>query len=191
MAYFEQAIDTILRHEGGYVNNPNDPGGATNYGISLRFLVDFPEYGDINNDGVVNIEDIRNLTPDHAMTIYRDLWWDRYGYGNINDQTIATKVFDFSVNIGSKRAHTLLQMAINNAFGMNLTADGIIGPATLDVINSCTDGDEEQILLSAYCDEAYKFYQRLIAKNPKLRVFERGWKRRAYELQIANALDQG
>jgi lysozyme family protein len=62
MSDFNQAVKVILQHEGGYVDNPNDPGGATNYGISLRFLADHPESGDFNGDGEVDAEDIANMT---------------------------------------------------------------------------------------------------------------------------------
>lgn len=188
MSEFKQAIPHILKHEGGYVNNPNDSGGATNYGVSLRFLKGFNgKVGDFDGDGDVDIADIKNMTVEDAMGIYEDFWWKKYKYGLINDQTIATKIFDFSVNMGAKRAHILLQQALNRAFGMNLAVDGIIGPATRGVINSIED-DEEQILLNAYADEAWGFYSRLIARNPRMKVFSRGWKRRAYSLTGANSI---
>ena len=190
MADFDLAIGAILENEGGYVNNPNDAGGATNFGVSLRFLRDYPDYGDFNGDGIVNVADIKSMTEEDACAVYKDLWWDKYGYGRINDQTIATKVFDLSVNMGAKRAHILLQGALNNAFDLQLDTDGVLGPATIQVLNACTDGDEEQVLITAYCDEAYGFYQRLIAKNPKYKVFEKGWKRRAYAIRTANEFDQ-
>jgi lysozyme family protein len=187
MSNFEKAIPVLLQHEGGYVNNPNDPGGATNYGVSLRFLKDYPEIGDFDHDGDVDIEDIKNMSVADATKVYKQLWWDKYKYGNIVDQTIATKVFDASVNMGSSRAHKLLQSALNKAFGMKLTVDGVIGPASMSVINACTD-DTEQVLLTAYCDEMWGFYQRIIAHNPKLKVFEKGWKNRAYSLSKANSM---
>lgn len=191
MADFDLAIGAILENEGGYVNNPNDSGGATNFGVSLRFLADYPDYGDFNRDGIVDVADIKSMTVEDACVIYKDLWWNKYGYGRIDDQTIATKVFDLAVNMGAKRAHILLQSALNKAFGLRLETDGILGPATIRVLNACTDGDEEQTLITAYCDEAYGFYQRLIAKNPKYRVFDKGWKRRAYAIRTANEFDQG
>lgn len=188
MADFDKAIPLLLMHEGGYVNNPNDPGGATNYGVSLRFLQDHPEAGDFDNDGKVDAEDIANMTVDDAKAIYKQFWWDAFNYGNINDQTVATKVFDLSVNMGAKRAHILLQTAIDKTFGLNLTCDGVLGPASLRVLNSITDGDQEQQLISAYCDETWAFYQRLIANNPKLSVFQKGWKNRAYSISVANSV---
>lgn len=187
MSDFEPAIKILLVHEGGYVNNPNDSGGATNYGVSLRFLRDYPNLGDFDGDGDVDIEDIKNMTLDDAKKIYKELWWDKYKYGSIVDQTIATKVFDASVNMGSSRAHKLLQQALNDAFSLKLSVDGILGPATFHVVNACTD-DTEQLLLNSYCNEMWKFYQQIIANNPKNKVFERGWKNRAFSLSKANSV---
>lgn len=187
MAKFETAIPVILNHEGGYVNHKADPGGATNFGISLRFLADHPEAGDFDGDGDVDVEDIKNMTVEDAMEVYRKFWWDKYRYGSINDQTIATKVLDFSVNMGAKRAHILLQQALNKAFGLKLSIDGMLGPASFGVINAIED-DDEQKLLSAYCDEAWGFYQRLVANKPDLVVFKKGWYNRAYSLKVANSI---
>lgn len=188
MSTFEKAIPHILKHEGGWVNNPNDPGGATNYGVSLRFLADHPEVGDFDGDGDVDAQDIKNMTLDQAKMIYKMFWWDKYRYGSVNDQTIATKIFDFSINMGAPRAHKLLQMALNKAFGLQLAVDGILGNASYSTLNAITDGGQEQLLLTAYCDEAWGFYQRLIAKNPKLAVFTNGWRNRAYAIKTANSI---
>lgn len=188
MSTFERAIPEILQHEGGFVNHASDPGGATNWGISLRFLADHLEAGDFDNDGDVDIEDIANMTVDQAAEIYRQFWWDKYNYGLLNDQTVATKIFDMSVNMGASRAHKIVQMALNKAFGLQLSVDGVIGNATRGVINACED-DVEQHLLTTICDEQFGFYQRLIANKPSLKVFERGWKNRAYFLGSANLLD--
>lgn len=189
MSTFEKAIPILLHHEGGFVNNPNDPGGATNYGISLRFLADHPDQGDFNHDGQVNAEDIANMSVEEAETIYKIFWWDRFHYGSINDQTIATKVFDFSVNMGAIRAHKLLQAAMNNAFGLNLTVDGVLGRASFGAINAVMDGGQEQALLDAYSEKAWQFYQALIARNPKLQVFAHGWRNRAYSIDTANSIN--
>lgn len=188
MSNFEKAIVVILRHEGGYVNNPNDSGSHTNFGVSLRFLAEHPSLGDFDHDGDVDADDIKRMTIEDAKNIYKQLWWDKFKYGLISDQTIATKVFDFSVNMGAKRAHILLQRALNSAFGLKLVADGVIGPNTLSVINLVIDGSGEQQLLDAYCNIAWDFYQQLIRDNPKLAVFSKGWKNRAYSINKANSL---
>lgn len=180
MSTFETAIPIILRHEGGYVNNPNDPGGVTDYGISLRFLAQHPDVGDFDHDGDVDAEDIKALTADKASVIYKTFWWDEYKYGMVIDQQLATKIFDLSVNMGAKRSHMLIQTSMNTAFGLKLTVDGLLGPATISTINSI-DGDTNTGLMDAYCDATWAYYQSLIVKNPKLQVFAKGWKNRAYD----------
>lgn len=188
MSNFDAAVQVILKHEGGYVNNVNDSGGATNFGVSLRFLAEHPDYGDFNHDGVVDAKDIRGMTVENAKDIYRHFWWEKYGYGNIEDQTIATKVFDFSVNMGASRAHKLLQQAINEAFGDKLVVDGMLGKASFGAINSRSGIDDQQLLINAYCEQAWKFYQGLIRNNAKLAVFQKGWKNRAYSINTAQSL---
>lgn len=188
MSTFDKAIGIILKHEGGYVNHPSDPGGVTNYGISLRFLADYPNIGDFDHDGDVDAEDIRIMTINDASQIYRTAWWDKFKYELISDQTIATKVFDYSVNMGAKRAHILLQRALNRAYGLKLAEDGVIGPNTRNVINSAVDGSGEQTLIDAYSQVAWEFYQGLITANPKLGAFAKGWKNRAFSISVANSI---
>ena len=187
MSSFENAIPVLLQHEGGFVNHPSDPGGATNYGISLRFLANHPEIGDFDGDGDVDVQDIANMTVEDACNVYRQFWWDKYRYYLINDQTIATKVFDMSVNMGASRAHRILQASLNKTFGLQLDVDGIIGNATLGVVNACQD-DVEQALLTTICNEQYGFYERLIQNDPSLAVFRNGWRNRAFSIGVANSL---
>jgi lysozyme family protein len=188
MSNFDKAIKLILKHEGGYVNNPNDNGGPTAFGVSLAFLKGCGDLGDFDHDGDVDIEDIKNMTVDQATLIYKTQWWDKYKYSAVTDLTIATKIFDFSVNMGSSRAHKLLQTSLNKAFGLKLTVDGVLGNATFSMINAVKDGSGEQQLLDAYCNEAWMFYQQLILNNPKFKVFEKGWKNRAYSIKTANSI---
>ena len=177
MASFEKAIKEILKHEGGYVNNPNDPGGITNKGVTLRLIKDHPELGDFDLDGDVDAEDIKNMTVENATKIYKDLWWDKFGYGKFTNDAIALKVFDFAVNAGASRSHKILQASINS-FGMNLTVDGILGNATFQVVNHFADGDVDK-LLATFRTKQYQFYVDIATKNPKLQVFLKGWEHRA------------
>ena len=178
MANFEYAIEVVLKHEGGWVNNPNDPGGATNYGISLRFLVDHPDIGDFDHDGDVDAEDIKNMTVDEAKVVYKDLWWDRFHYGDFLRDDVATKCFDTAVNMGQKRAGKFLQQAACN-LGVKLTVDGIVGPATRHVINQFADDESAGKLLAEFRELQKQYYLHLIEINPKLAVFKRGWLNRA------------
>ena len=72
MSHFDTAIKKVLKHEGGYVDHKNDPGGATKYGISLRFIKQSNTDLDLDNDGDIDADDIKEMTEDKAKEIYKD-----------------------------------------------------------------------------------------------------------------------
>jgi len=109
---FDLVFDLILRHEGGYVNDPNDPGGETKYGISKR---SFPTL------------DIKNLTKQKAKEIYYKMW-QKYNLDLI-PYPLSAILFDIGINIGPKRAIRILQLSLND-LGFKTAPDGIIGPKT-------------------------------------------------------------
>lgn len=168
--WFPYAFQMLMEHEGGFVNHPSDPGGATKYGISLRWLKLQGEIGDIDDDGDVDVDDIRALSPEMARDFYRIHWWDRYGYAHLNNREVAAKIFDLAVNMGGRQAHKLLQRACCAA-GYPAVDDGILGPKTLKAANS----SDAKILLGALRSEAACFYRSL--HKPE---FIKGWLRRAY-----------
>ena len=152
--HFENAVDKLLKHEGGYVDDPADKGGETNFGISKAVYLDL---------------DIKNLTRDEAKEIYFRDYWQKNRYGDINNQKIAEKVFDLAVNMGSFRANCLLQIAVNYA-GTPVVIDGMIGPQTLSAVNGQVSG----YLLALLKIEAVRFYASL--ENAR---HEKGWVKRA------------
>lgn len=168
MAEFEPAITIVLGHEGGWSDHPDDPGGATNWGITLSLFREW--VGDHATK-----KDLRNLTADGACDIYRACWWERYGYGRIRSQDVATKLLDVSVNMGPTRAHRLAQQATRSLGHPALIVDGLLGPASIAAINSCSAGP----WLRAMCREQREFYSSLIAAKPRLSAFRLGWMRRA------------
>ena len=111
MSNFDKAIPWVLKHEGGYVNHPSDPGGETNYGITKR---SYPTL------------DIKNITVDQAKYIYkRDYWFkelDELPY------SISAKLFDMSVNMGKFQAIKIAQRAAG------VKDDGMIGPKTMEAL---------------------------------------------------------
>jgi lysozyme family protein len=158
---FEQAVEVVLAHEGGYVNNPADPGGETKHGISKR---SYPHL------------DIQALTKEQAKEIYYRDWWAKYRYREIRDLAVGTKVFDLSVNMGPVQAHRILQWAVNFVSDAGLTVDGILGPKTLAAVNSVDPAKLLQVLRY----KAAEYYYSLAKARKDSRVFLFGWLNRAY-----------
>lgn len=176
MSTFVNAISVILKHEGGYVNNPDDPGGETNFGISM--LIIQRENITLEQLGIpdLNTGSLKNMTVAAAQEIYKNLFWDRYDYSRINDQRIATKIFDCGVNCGPKRAHMMAQRAANAcAGGLMLGIDGILGPISIAGINSLHPDD----FLNEMKLQMEKYYSALPTKNPALKQFMKIWMKRA------------
>lgn len=156
---FDRLIGFVLNHEGGYVNDPADPGGETKYGISKR---SYPEV------------DIKNLTVEQARDIYFADWWLPLRCPEIKDDRVAQKYLDTCVNVGKSPGTKILQKAVTAA-GMMVMPDGIIGPRTLAAVNSV---DPVALLAQMRYYQA-DYYKYLIRRNPALAKFERGWMRRA------------
>jgi lysozyme family protein len=177
MANFEYAIKKTLKHEGGYNEVKGDAGGATNYGISLRFLKSIYKtnnWVDVDNDGDVDANDIKNLSENQAKKIYYEQFWLANKCIYIEDDEVAAKFFDMTVNMGGKQAAKLLQQALNH-LGYELAVDGVIGQGTLSAINKATSS----VLLTLLRFECIIFYRKLTLGNPELMKFLKGWHARA------------
>lgn len=170
---FPYAIKVVLEHEGGLTNDKHDPGGLTNYGISLRFLKD--EHIDINGDGKIDANDIIHLTQTKADDIYFKDFWKKYHYDEIIDKNIATKVFDGAVNMGASRENKLLKKAINLIIYEPIAVDGTLDEETIGIINNI----ETAVLHDALRKTESDFYKSIVDKNHALIGFEKGWLLRA------------
>ena len=162
---FERAIAHLLADEGGYANNPVDPGGETKFGISKR---EYPKL------------DIAALTPTAAAAIYYRDWWQRYRYDELPGP-IAVKLFDLAVNIGPDPATRCLQRALR-ACGRRVTEDGALGDVTITAVRAAN----QLALLAALRAEAAGYYRVLAALERDRRAggnqeFLKGWLNRAYE----------
>lgn len=158
--FFDKAVENTLKNEGGYVNDPNDPGGETNFGISKR------SYPDL---------DIKTLTRTKAKAIYYRDYWLPAQCDRISDFNLANKIFDLSVNTGISRAIILLQRALRYC-GQDIREDGIPGPKTLGAVEDTNPAE----LLYALKAEAARYYRMLCRENPNLTGFLNGWLNRAY-----------
>ena len=170
---WHHAIEYVLRHEGGFVDDPNDDGGPTHYGVSLRFLKDIGM--DINDDSDIDIKDVQELTLNDVKLIYKQYWWDKYEYTRINDRLIAAKVFDLAVNMGAHMAHKILQRACNEISEAPIADDGILGEITLAVVNILIEKGRREELLSEIKEEAASFYILLVMEKPKFKRYLKGW----------------
>jgi len=158
--YFKRAFEELLKLEGGYVNDPIDLGGETNYGISRK---SYPKL------------DIKNLTEEDAKKIYYTDYWLKNKCNVIYHYGLAEKVFNLSVNMGCKQAGKLLQRALRG-LGKRLTEDGVIGAITTAAIFKA---DPTQ-LLSALKSEAAGYYRLIASINSSQERFLTGWLNRAY-----------
>ncbi len=173
MANFKVAIDKVLENEGGYVNNPNDLGGTTNLGISLRFLQSI--------DATANIETIKNLTLEMAEELYFNHFWLSSNYNEIKSQIIAEKVFDTAVHTGSKVANRFLQSTLNIIIfnGKPLIEDGIIGQETINAINLLDGEDVDGNILKVYRLLQKEHYAKIVIARAEQLTFLKGWFNRA------------
>jgi lysozyme family protein len=177
MANFNLAIPHILEHEGGYVNNKRDPGGATKYGISLRYLQKRGDLlGDFDGDGDVDADDIAAMTRPMAVAVYESGFWLPNRLRDVKSQLLATKIFDMAVNMGSKQAWKLVQRSLT-ANGQGCVDDGVVGPKTIAALNALEKVDYS--VLVTLREKQKFFYAGILATRPELRVFELGWFRRA------------
>lgn len=167
---FLKAVEDTLLHEGGFNDIREDKGGATNWGVSLRFLKTINR--DVDGDGDVDWLDVKKLKKEEAIDIYWDNFW-RPLYDKLPAR-LGAKTFDTAVNAGHHRAHVLLQRAIAGA-GALIQIDGMPGSQTITAALSLP----EEKILAAYSAEQLKFYLGLVEAKPDQVKFINGWTRRA------------
>lgn len=180
MNHFDIAHIFTARAEGGFVNNPGDPGGPTKYGVSLRLLRSFGI--DINHDGDIDQNDIRDLTPAQAEQLLHDHFWTPLHCDEM-PLPLAVAVYDTAVNMGPGRATTFLQQTLNFFPGPSLAADGEIGPQTLGRLEQVAEPPGNlALLVSQYINRRERAYAALGAR-PQFAAFLGGWMRRIHELR--------
>jgi lysozyme family protein len=191
-ANFDQAVVFTLHHEGGLVDDKSDKGGITKYGISYTFLRSLlahePHYLSLLSLKNKNVKPaiIKNLTLHQAIQIYNIAWWKKYNFGSINNQALATKAFDYSVNMGSSKAIKLLQKACQNQANASVPVNGQLDNSTVAYINSLNPSQANQLLYS-YENVACHYYSNIAKRHPADKKFLAGWLRRANDNHCLSA----
>tara|TARA_Y100000034_G_scaffold56450_1_gene69153 strand:+ start:604 stop:1101 length:498 start_codon:yes stop_codon:yes gene_type:complete len=154
---FDDIIKIVLKHEGKYVNDPNDAGGETNFGISKR------SYPDV---------DIKNLTKSDAISIYKRDYWDRYKVESLPKE-LWHIYFDMCIHMGNSRAVKILQKSAVNR-GRKIKIDGRLGRNTRRALNGVSVNRVRAFRV--------RYYVELVNKKPRNEKFYYGWFRRALEV---------
>jgi lysozyme family protein len=159
---FDACLAVVLEHEGGFVDDPEDPGGATKYGVSLRaFVALYP---------TATVQSIRDLTVEDAADFYHSEYWDLCQC-NALSPGLDLAVFDCAVHQGARTARKLLQRALR------VKADGYIGPITLGAL---LDADPAEVLLDFMARRAKRY-----TRTRGVKRFGRGWYRRLLDVYAA------
>ncbi|MGV6809572.1 MAG: glycoside hydrolase family 108 protein [bacterium] len=157
---FKKIMTEVLEHEGGYVNDPHDRGGATNRGVTRCTLAAYRGVSCAN----LPIQEVKDLTLEETMAIYRKNYWDRCLADDL-PSGVDYAVMDYAVNSGVSRSAKLLQRIVG------AKADGVIGLKTLGRVHDYADYEK---LIHIACDNRLSFLQGL----KDFRRFGRGWTRR-------------
>jgi lysozyme family protein len=161
---FDNVMALVLKEEGGFSNDPRDPGGMTNLGVTKRVWEAF-----VGRD--VDEAAMRALTPAAVAPLYRQNYWNRV-HGDELPLGVDYAVMDYAVNSGTSRAARTLQQACG------VEDDGAIGPQTMQAVNAA----DPITLIDAVCDQRLAFLQAL----PSFGTFGRGWTARVQRVKAAS-----
>ena len=162
----------ILKWEGGFVNHSNDPGGATNKGVTIAVWK--AQGYDKDGDGDIDVADLKLITVEDAAKILKSNYWNRWFADQIQSQAVANTLVDWVWGSGAWGIKIPQRI-------LGLKEDGIVGYITLNAINKVIKEDKEGFLKKLY-DARYKFLKDITIKNPKLSVFLKGWNNRMNDL---------
>lgn len=178
----QQLAKEIVAREGGYVNDPDDPGGATKYGVTIHTM---RRLGlDLTGDGKVSTQDVKKLTQAQAVEIFVTRYFEAPRIGMLPEALHAT-VFDMYVNAGGN-AVRILQRLLRD-MGLDVAVDGAIGPQTAKAAHAAHDAAPSH-LVDAYGIARRNYYYRLGDRRAASRKYAQrrdggkgGWITRAEE----------
>ena len=171
---FKKAFKHIMFVEGGekYTNHPNDKGGPTKYGITLKDLKAW------RKDYSLTAQDVKNLTKSEAENIYKVKYWDAWRLDEVQSVDVATALLDHCVNAGiGKSSQRRVQRALRR-YGCSISADGVIGPKTLKALNDVP----APFFILNFVKEIQSFYIGIVKRDQSQIVFLNGWINRTHIL---------
>ncbi|WP_281301146.1 MULTISPECIES: N-acetylmuramidase [unclassified Iodidimonas] len=175
----DQILDDILRREGGFVDDPDDPGGPTNLGITLKTLSDWRQAS-------VDVDDLRAMSRDEAKQIYAARYIKDPGLDRL-PPAVQPILIDAAVHMGPTEAIRLLQRVLNAVSGPAIAEDGLMGPLS----RTRAQSEYERLgpaFLASLLEERRRFYFRLTARRPVLAKFLRGWLNRLADFNVEKSL---
>ena len=172
----KKLIPFILKWEGGFVNHPNDPGGATNMGVTIAVWK--AQGYDKDGDRDIDVADLKLMSKDDVAMIMKKNYWNRWLADNIKSQSVANTLVDW-VWASGKWGIVIPQRLLG------LKEDGIVGYITLEALNETIAKDEKKFLAQLY-KARYQYIDDIIKRNPKLAVFKKGWLNRMKDLEEFN-----
>lgn len=161
-------ITNIIKTEGGYVNHPNDRGGPTKYGITLK------TYKEYTKNYFATEEDIKNLNKEKAYEIYEQMYLIDTKIINLTNGILREIALDMAVNFGPSTAIKIIQETINRIGEDSLVEDGILGPNTEKIVNK-TFEYMGRYFINLICDVREEKYRNIVKRNPSQQVFLKGW----------------
>ncbi|KIC42636.1 peptidoglycan-binding protein [Ruegeria sp. ANG-R] len=182
MQTVRQIAEDIIGREGGFVDDPDDPGGATKYGVTIHTM---RRLGlDLDRDGLVTRRDVRALSKVQAAEIFLEHYFEKPGIGQLPD-ALQASVFDMYVNAGAQAAKILQNLL--RQMGFEVDVDGVIGPQTARASKLAAE-PKPLALRDAYGVARRNYYFRLADSRAPLRKYARtrvggkgGWIKRAEE----------
>lgn len=164
MANSSKLIPFILQWEGGFVNDPDDLGGATNKGITIGA---FTEYKKRKGQKAPTVTDLKNISDAEWRDVFKSLYWDRWEADEIKSQAVANILVDWvwaSGSHGIKRPQRLL----------GVKEDGIVGKQTIAAVNAM----DAATLFKMIKDDRAKFIDEICKARPKNEKYRKGWMNR-------------